>query len=297
MATKRTNNTWMRFSCQQKEHSSSLHFWVPSFKWPIFLFILMWLRKQLRSVSSIQFIDLTHDLNLCIFVGMAYPAPKAMYEKANRFIGKIIEVVNLVVVQFSAPCLILPKALVSYYLYFTTGFRSNAFDLPLPMWWAFLQFHSYSLQLKNLFAQGRNCFQRFPFDWKTPFGYFIAVAFQLMIVKVPLRIIGCFLSIGFAAFIIAITVHKDLKDCLKLINANLKSEPLRGQIRKQFIEFIDLHANMKQLSFEDSGKQSVLTFTFSLYFSSLMSDLSTISPRFIITYWLSFSWVALKAFA
>lgn len=136
-----------------------------------------------------------------------------MFEKTNRFTEKLSELVDLVVVKFSVPCFILPKAIVSYYLYLTTGFRSDAFDLPLPMW--------------------------FPFDWKTPVGYSIAVTVQFVVARLTMRFIGCFLSIGVASFAFSLSVCKDLKYILNSIDIDMKAEPLKCQIKQQFIEFIE----------------------------------------------------------
>lgn len=173
---------------------------------------------------------------------------------------KLSELVDLVVVKFSVPCLILPKAIVSYYLYFTTGFRSDAFDLPLPMW--------------------------FPFDWKTPVGYSIAVMVQFVVARLTMRFIGCFLSIGVASFAFSLSVCKDLKYILNSIDIDMKAEPLKCQIKQQFIEFIDLHTCMKQLSpFENSDEEidhfECLSFFFFFlraldYFSDIFHAILTI---------------------
>ena len=81
----------------------------------------------------------------------------------------------------------------------------------------------------------------------------MAVILQCIVVEDPLHFIGCFLSFGFGAFLFGIAFHKDLMYHLNLINRNLQTEPLRGHILKQLIEFVDLHSNLKQLSDEKNG--------------------------------------------
>lgn len=89
---------------------------------------------------------------------------------------------------------------------------------------------------------------RIPFDWKTPFGYVIAVAIQFFIVVKTLQCDGCLLSIALAGFTWAMSIGRDLKRILSSINENLMNQQPRYQIQKQLIEFIDLHSRLKELS-------------------------------------------------
>lgn len=90
--------------------------------------------------------------------------------------------------------------------------------------------------------------QRFPFDWKNPIGYYIAVSLQYFGAKMALSYVGCFLSFGVASFAFSIAVCRDLKYELNLIDGNVKIGKRRCQIFSKFMKFIDLHTNMKQLS-------------------------------------------------
>lgn len=111
------------------------------------------------------------------------------------------------------------------------------------------------LRLRLIALHSKICvFSRFPFDWKNPVGYAIAVAFQCLLSLHPMRFIACFLSYGFSAFLFSISVGKDLKHDLNILNRQLKTEPFRCQILKKLIEFIDLHTSMKQLSEQKSMK-------------------------------------------
>lgn len=69
-----------------------------------------------------------------IFQGLQNEASKAIYVEVNDRIEKWSQIVHFVLVNVSIPFLILPKYLVSFYLYYTTDMGNDAFELPLPMW-------------------------------------------------------------------------------------------------------------------------------------------------------------------
>lgn len=80
--------------------------------------------------------------------------------------------------------------------------------------------------------------QRFPFNWNNPFGYFIAEILQLVLVSPSLEYVGCFMSFAFASMLFAFPFAKDISDCLKLIDQNIKSKKLRSKVMTQLYELI-----------------------------------------------------------
>lgn len=65
---------------------------------------------------------------------MKYPKSKAMYEKTNRFAEKFSQTLNFVLVHVSVPIYIIPKAIISLFIYYTTDAGPDAFELALPVW-------------------------------------------------------------------------------------------------------------------------------------------------------------------
>lgn len=53
---------------------------------------------------------------------------------------------------------------------------------------------------------------------------------------------------GIAFFLFVNAIIKDIKLILKPINKNSNTKKRRQQIHKQFVEFIDLHSTIKELS-------------------------------------------------
>lgn len=53
---------------------------------------------------------------------------------------------------------------------------------------------------------------RFPFNWKSPIGYLIAVALQFQMGFLPLRYMQCFLNFAIAAFLFSFSTVKDFKN-------------------------------------------------------------------------------------
>lgn len=58
-----------------------------------------------------------------------------MYEKTNRQIEKSTEIITFVLVKLLPGFWISMKVIVSYFMYFTTDLRNDAFELPIEMWY------------------------------------------------------------------------------------------------------------------------------------------------------------------
>lgn len=59
---------------------------------------------------------------------------KGKYEKTNQEIEKWSEIVYFLTVKVTVICLILPRFMVSNFLYFTTNLGADAFELPIITW-------------------------------------------------------------------------------------------------------------------------------------------------------------------
>lgn len=92
---------------------------------------------------------------------------------------------------------------------------------------------------------------RFPFDWKNPFGYGIAVLLQLKMVSLPLRYIASNLTLAFTGFLFALSIAKDIKVTAHSMSERAKastlSEKTMSTLYKQFCDLIRF-TSMKPLS-------------------------------------------------
>lgn len=59
-----------------------------------------------------------------------------MYEKANQLAETWSKMIDFAIVHVSVPTIIFPKAIVSFFIYYTTEAGPDAFELPIPVWWA-----------------------------------------------------------------------------------------------------------------------------------------------------------------
>lgn len=137
--------------------------------------------------------------------------------------------------QFVAvPGFVLPKALWCFFLYYTTDLGPDAFELPFPTWYdlffLIVQFGAFFI-----LSCGSH---RFPFDCEVPRGYAVAILFQIKMAAIPIRLIGCFASLGFACFLFSMSVSDDMKNDIRSINQNVRKKRLRSNICVQFNEFI-----------------------------------------------------------
>ena len=105
---------------------------------------------------------------------------------------------HILIVKISVPGFVLPKAIISFFLYFTTDSGNDSFLLPLPTWYAF----TFKFQTDFFDCQFCGIF-RIPFNYKIPIGYPIAVALQFMMVLNPLRYIAFLVSLGAGSYVLA----------------------------------------------------------------------------------------------
>lgn len=67
--------------------------------------------------------------------GQKCPGSKVIYDENKQLIEKWSEIIRLAAGKGTPICLILPKSLLSFFLYFATDSGRKSFFLPLPMWW------------------------------------------------------------------------------------------------------------------------------------------------------------------
>lgn len=79
--------------------------------------------------------QVSNGITLSFSVGVNNnPSLQPMYNKFNGIIEKSSEIIYFLAMNVAVPGFVLPKAIVSYYRYFTTDAGSAAFDLPFLAW-------------------------------------------------------------------------------------------------------------------------------------------------------------------
>lgn len=137
----------------------------------------------------------------------------------------------------------------SFFIYFTTDSGRDAFILPLPMWWAFQTWCFFLNKFHDLIGKFISAtMDRFPFDWKNPVGYLIAVTFQYFKELYLLRIAACALVLAIGCYLISIAMSKSLKVSLFGINHTAGDKSERKRLMERLIEFLEFYSRAKQLS-------------------------------------------------
>lgn len=85
---------------------------------------------------------------------------------------------------------------------------------------------------------------RFPFDWKNPFGYLIAVITEYMIVMSSVLTAGSALTCGIGFYLFIIAMSKNIKANLRSMDRKADRKR-RNHILKQLIEFLAFHSRVK----------------------------------------------------
>lgn len=118
-------------------------------------------------------------------------------------------------------------------------------------------FYSCFIVKKTFFASNL-LLCRLPFDWKCPSGYLVAIVLQWFAMIYACFSIMIVITTGIASYLYLNAVTKDIKCILKPMNKRSNSKNHCKHIHKHFIDFIDLHSAIKQLS-------NTLLFNFSEY--------------------------------
>lgn len=114
----------------------------------------------------------------------------------------------------------------------------------------------------------RNLF-RFPFDWRNPIGYIIAVAIQTTVVALAAKNPSFTWSFCLASFWFATTITKDLRLHLKNMSKNAKKKKNRAQIMGKLTESLELYRCLKWYAFStDCTFLDRMDKIFLIYFSS-----------------------------
>lgn len=61
-------------------------------------------------------------------------ASATILEETNEFVEKWTKIGVIATSYVAVPCIVAPKVLISFYVYFMTDSGNDAFDLPVPMW-------------------------------------------------------------------------------------------------------------------------------------------------------------------
>lgn len=98
--------------------------------------------------------------------------------------------------------------------------------------------------------------RRFPFDYKTPIGYSVAMFVEGMVGLCGLIVISSVVSLAIDCFIYVTSATKDMLRMLEVVNKYAEVKNDRPRIFKQLSEFIESHSELRQLS--DCGLHFIL---------------------------------------
>lgn len=91
-------------------------------------------------------------------------------------------------------------------------------------------------------------FLRFPFDWRNPIGYLVALTLQYTANVRFFKLVACLVATGLGAFSFELSMTTHVKTDLKLINESAKMKENRLSTLKRLSEFIEFHSRLKELS-------------------------------------------------
>lgn len=90
--------------------------------------------------------------------------------------------------------------------------------------------------------------KRFPFDWKNPIGYVVAIAYEYMGGVCTFFVAMAILKYAIVVYFFLFSMIDDIKCDLESINRNAKKKKTRMEVVKQFSEMIQFHWKVMELS-------------------------------------------------
>lgn len=197
------------------------------------------------------------------FSGMKTPAQRSMYEEPNRVAEKWSKLGFIGFAIITPIMFVFPKAIFVYFIYYTTDAGRDAFDLPFLMW---LVVHWINLSIGNVHTNIRFLqfikIRRFPWDWRTPTGYFVAAILQYIQTIYVFTFSSMSLAMALGTVSIAITLVKDICHTINSVNDIANSDGNRIQMIEQLSDSIETHSRLLELS--DVYLVVVLRFSFNL---------------------------------
>lgn len=168
-----------------------------------------------------------------------------LYEEAAELVEKWSKRIVILFAKIIVPLLIVPTALHCYVTYFTTELGASAFELPYLMWQDLWNSQIQVLMALNYRSPFLNVC-RFPFEWKNPIGYLLAIFLQIKMVELVLKDAAFFWSFALGIFLYTIAFVKDLKCNLKNMQKSAKIKKLRSHIMEQMTESLGHYTCLKR---------------------------------------------------
>lgn len=152
------------------------------------------------------------------------PTSRTIYQKLSEKIEQTFELMHFALIKISSLGITIPTITFAYVNFYVIGLNAKeSFHLPGPM--------------------------MFPFDWHTPFGYFVAAFVQTvsaLCTNTLLTWIAC-PALGFS-WLITSLMENITNDLAHLKVGKLSDPKNRRKLRQHFCRVVKLHSDVKQLS-------------------------------------------------
>lgn len=174
------------------------------------------------------------------FSGLENPKSKKNYENFNRITDILTKALYIsgIVAYFLAMLLFLSMNL---YNYFVLDLGVDSFRLPFPYWYVLADLRIWVVF--NLISL--NSF-RFPFDWKSPYGYMIAFILSYILHRNLLYFLICTIATATGTYTLIALLTKEIKNDLLAFRKLVKSDPNPMMYFKPLYRLIEFQWKLKR---------------------------------------------------
>lgn len=140
-------------------------------------------------------------------------------------------------------CSFVPYTYVRYFIY---DMGAESFYLFYLAWFV-INLSSFMYSIKRILIFFSSILIRYPFDWKTPFGYFVASLSQLAGILCLSCLYSHFFNCIFGSVWLFICIAKDVKMDLIAFNVAVKTSDVdEAELTKRFLNVTQIYSDAKE---------------------------------------------------
>lgn len=192
------------------------------------------------------------------------PSKLSIYIELDDNIDFTCKLLHLFAVKFTYFGVILPQSFITAVNYFIYDLKDDSYHLPFQVVYVFCV----TALTMNTLKWNRlekltllHIHSRLPFDWHTPFGYFIALFAQFTAAYAMLSGTSIFISFLFGSCWLFITIIRDITNDLMEFNCKQTSKSSEQNLKVQFHSIVELYVDGKQLMDEFNGIYEIIITT------------------------------------
>lgn len=211
------------------------------FIWSVGNYDLDSLRKIISTYDKFVF-DFATGLNIC-------STSATIYIELNEKIELTCELLHLTIAKFTYIGVSIPQLLITGANYFVYDLKDESYYLTVPVMWVNYFVTFWPCFIKLIKQIPSNIVWRLPFNWRTPFGYAVALVAQFTGSYAVLFCASTVFGLFGGSIWLFISITQDINNDLKHLKCSKESKKCDQCMKVQFYKIVRFYLDAKQLSY------------------------------------------------